>query len=90
VNELGKMMGDDFEPYYSNGSVEIEWKKLSDEDVVPVRVVRRVYMDPKKKNLDVIDRHVDLRFKWFLGKSVPATIFQKDNLGNLVMDDYMP
>ncbi len=90
VNELGKMTDDVFEPYYSTGSVEIEWKKLSDEDVVPVRVVRRVCMDPKKKNLDVIDRHVDLRFKWFLGKSVPVAIFQKDNLGNLVMNDYMP
>ncbi len=90
INELGKGSEEQFVPYYTLGSVETEWKKISDEDTVPIRVIRRIEVNPKDRNSDIEDCHSDFRLRWLLGADVPKVIFDKQSLGDLPIDAFFP
>lgn len=90
INELGKGSEEQFSPLYTLGSVEIAWKKMSDEDTVPIRVVRRIEANPKDRKSDIEDSHSDFTLRWFLGDNVPKPVFDKGSLGNLSSESLFP
>jgi hypothetical protein len=90
LNELGKGSEEEFSPLYPLGSVEIIWKKVSEENTVPIRVIRRVEMNPKDRKSDVVDRHFDFRLNWYFGNEVPKELFDKQSLGSLSLTERWP
>ena len=90
INELGKGSEEQFVPLYPLGSVEILWKKISAENTVPVKVVRRIAVNPKDPKSDIEDLHSEFSLKWFVGPDVPKEVFDKKSLGELSLITYFP